>query len=88
MASSPITSRQIAGEKVGAVRYFIFLGSKITVDCECSCEIKMLAPWKESYDKLRWHIKKQRHLFADKDLYSQSYGFFSSLVGMCELDHK
>ena len=34
-----------------------------------------LAPWKESYDKPRQHIKKQRHHFADKGPYSQSYGF-------------
>ena len=71
MACSPITSRQTAGEKVVAVTYFIFLGSKITVDSECSCEIKTFAPWKESYDKPRWYIKKQRHRFAEKDLYSQ-----------------
>ena len=38
----------------------------------------MLAPWKESYDKPRQCIKKQRHDFADKGLYSQSYGFSSS----------
>ena len=55
---------------------FIFLGSKITADGDCSHEIKMLAPWKKSYDKPRQHIKKQRHHFADKGPYSQSYGFF------------
>ena len=48
----------------------------------------MLAPWKKSYDKPREHIKKQRHYFADKGLYSQSYGFFSSHVWMWESDHK
>ena len=48
----------------------------------------MPAPWKESYDKPRQHIKKQRHHFADKGPYSQSYGFSSSHVGMWELDHK
>ena len=48
----------------------------------------MLAPWKKSYDKPRQHIKKQRDYFADKGLYSQSYGFFSSHVWMQELDHK
>ena len=42
---------------------------------DCSHEIKMFAPWKKSYDKLRQHIKKQRYQFADKGLYSQSYGF-------------
>ena len=38
----------------------------------------MLAPWKKSYDKPRQHIKKQRHHFVDKGLYSQSYGFSNS----------
>ena len=47
-----------------------------------------LAPWKESYDKPRQCIKKQRHHFADKGPCSQSYGFFSSYVQMWELDHK
>ena len=53
MASIPITSWQIDREKVEIVADFIFLGSKIMVDCDCSHEIKMLAPWKESYDKPR-----------------------------------
>ena len=44
--------------------------------------------WKKSFDKPRQCIKKERHHFADKDLYSQSYGFSSSHVGMWELDHK
>ena len=48
----------------------------------------MLAPWKESYNKPTWHIKKPRKNFAHKDLYSQSYGFSSSLVWMGELDNK
>ena len=47
-----------------------------------------LAPWKESYDKPRQYIQKQRHHFADKGLYSQSYGFTSSHVQMWKLDHK
>ena len=76
MASSPITSWQIEGKKVEAVTDFILLGSKITVDGDCSQEIKRLAPWKKSYDKSRQYIKKQRHHFADKGLFSQSYGFF------------
>ena len=54
---------------------FIFLGSKITVDSDCSHEIKMLAPWKESYDKPRQHIEKQRLYFADKGPYSQNMVF-------------
>ena len=46
------------------------------------------APWKKSYDKPRQHIKKQRHLFANKVLSSQSYGFSSSHEWMWELDYK
>ena len=42
----------------------------------------MLAPWKESYDQPRQHIKKQRHYFASKGPSSQSYGFSSSHVWM------
>ena len=49
---------------------------------------KMFVPWKESYNKSRQHIKKQRHHFANKGLSSQSYGFSSSHVWMWELDHK
>ena len=48
----------------------------------------MLAPWKESYDKLRQLIKKQSHYCSNKGPYSQSYGFSSSHVWMWELDHK
>ena len=51
MTSSPITSWQIEGEKVEPVTDFIFLGSKVTADGDCSH--KMLAPWKESSDKPR-----------------------------------
>ena len=47
MASSPITSWQIDGE---TVTDFIFISFKITVDGDCSHEIKTLAPWKKSYD--------------------------------------
>ena len=43
----------------------------------------MPAPWKKSYDKLRQHIKKQRHYFANKGPYSQSYGFPVVMYG-CE----
>ena len=45
MASSPITSWQIEGEKVEAVTDFIFLGSKITTDGDCTHEIKRLLLW-------------------------------------------
>ena len=58
MASGPITSWQIDGEKVETVTDFIFLGSRITADGDCSHEIKrhLLAPWKKSYGKPRQHI--------------------------------
>ena len=53
MGSSPITSWEIDGETMETVWGFIFGGSKITVDGDCSHEIKTLAPWKESYDQPR-----------------------------------
>ena len=58
MASSPIISWQIEGEKVEAVADFIFLDSKITADSDCSHEIKRHLPLKESYDNPRQYIKK------------------------------
>ena len=61
-----------------AMTGFLFLGSKITANGECSHEIKTLAPWKESYDKPKQHIKKQRHHYPDKGPSSQGYGFSSS----------
>ena len=82
MAYGSITSWQIDGETMETVTDFIFLGSKITADGDCSHEIKILAPWKKSYDQPRQHIKKQRHYFANKGLSSQSYGFSSSHVWM------
>ena len=60
VASGPITSWEIDGETVETVSDFIFLGSKITADVDCSHEIKrtylltyLLTPWKESYDQPR-----------------------------------
>ena len=77
MASSPITSWKINGETMETVTGFIFLGSKITVDGDCSHEIKRhFFLWKKGYHKSRQYIKKQRHYFANKGLTSQSYGFF------------
>ena len=83
-ASGPITSWQIDEETVETVTGFIFLGSKITAEGDCSHEIKrrLLAPWKESYDQPRQRIKKQRHYFANKGPSSQSYGFSRSHVWM------
>ena len=70
------------------VRDFIFLGLKITADNNCSYEIKLLGPWKKSYDKPRQHIRKEIHHFADKGPSSQSYGFSNSHVRMWELNYK
>ena len=72
-----------------AVTDFIFLGSKITVDGDCSQEIKRhLFLGRKAMEKLDSVLKKQRHYFAKKDLYSQIYGFSSSHVWMSELDQK
>ena len=79
IASSPISSWQIDGE---TVTVFIFLGSKITADGDCSHEIKghLLLRRKAM---TRQHIKKQRHYFADKVVYSQSMVFPVVMYG-CE----
>ena len=66
MASGPITSWEIDGKTVEKVSDFIFGGSKITADGDCSHEIKTFTPWKESYDQPRQHIQKQRHYVANK----------------------
>ena len=52
MASGPITSWQIEGEKVETMTDFIFLDSKITEGCDFSHELRMPASWKKSYDEL------------------------------------
>ena len=80
MASGPITSWQIDGETVEIVTDFILGGSKITVDGDCSHEIKTLTLQKESYDQPRQHIKKRRHYLVNKGPSSQAYGFSSSYV--------
>ena len=83
MAPGPITSWQLDVEKMETVTDFISSDSKITVDSDCSHEIKRcLAPWEKSYDKPRQHIKKQRHHFTNKGPSSQSYLFFQYHVWM------
>ena len=90
MASGPITSGQIDGEKVGTVTDFIFLGFKITVDSDHSHRIKryLLFGGKAMTNLDNECIKKQRHHFADKGMYSQSYAFPSNHVQMWQLNHK
>ena len=80
MVSSHITSWHIDRETMETVTDFIFLGSKITADGDCSPEIKTLTLWKESYDQPRQHIKNQRHYFVNKGPSSQGYDFSSSHV--------
>ena len=87
-ASGPINSWQMDGETVGTVADFILGGSKITVDVNCSHEIKRrLLLGREVMTNLD-SILKSRHYFATKGPSSQGYGFSSSCVWMWELDYK
>ena len=90
MASGPITSQQIDGENMETVTDFIFLAPKSLWTVTAAMKLKdacslvggkktkqnTLASWKKSYDQHRQRIKRKRHHFAYKGLYSQSYGFF------------
>jgi len=67
---------------------FIFLGSKITANGDCSHEIKRCLLLGRKAMQPRERIKKLRHYFADKGPSSQSCGFTSSYVWIWELDHK
>ena len=80
ISSGPITSWEIDGETMETVTDFIFLGSKISADGECSHEIKKgLLLGRKAMANLE-SMLKSRHYFADKGPYSQSYGFSSSHV--------
>ena len=75
IASGPITSWEIHGETMETMTDFIFLGSKITADDDCSHEIKRhLRLGRKAMTKLD-SILKSRHYFASKVPYSQSCGF-------------
>ena len=88
MVSGPITSWQIDWETVEAVTDFIFLGSKIIADGDCSHEIKRhLLLGKKVMTNIE-HIKKQKRYFANKGLSSEGYGYSSSHIWMWELDYK
>ena len=81
MTSGPITSWQIDGETMEIVTDFIFLGSKITADGDCSHEIKRcLLLRRKAIPQPRQHDKKQRNYLTDKGPSSQSYGFSSGHV--------
>ena len=83
MASSPITSWKIDGETMETVRDFIFLGSKITADGDCSHETKRcLLLGRKAMTNLDSVLKKQKHYFANKGPSSQGYGFSNSHVWM------
>ena len=83
MASGPIISWQIDGETVETVADFIFLGSKITADGDCSHEIKrLLLLGRKVMTNLDSIIKNQRHYFVNKGLSSQGYGFSIGCVWM------
>ena len=82
MASSPIISWQIDGETMETVTDFILGGSKIIVDGDCGHEIKRCLLLGKKAMTNPDHVLKSRHHFANKGLYSQSYGFSSSHVWM------
>ena len=87
MASGPITSWEIDEETGETISDFIFGGSKITADGDCSHEIKRhlllgRTPWKKRYDQPRQHIKKQRHYLANKSPSSQGCSFSGGHVWM------
>ena len=83
MASGPITSCQIDGENVETVSDFIFLGSKINVDGDCSHKIKrLLLLGKIAMSNLDCALKSRDNHFANKGPSSQSYGSSSSHVWM------
>ena len=82
-ASGPITSWQIDGGTVETVSDFIFGGSKITEDGDCSHEIKRhLLLERKVMTNLDSILKKQRHYFANKGPSSQGYGFSCGHVWM------
>ena len=92
MVSGPITSWQMEEEKVKVVTDFLFLGSKITVDGDCSLEItQWLLLGRKTLTNLDSVLKSsafQRHCSADKGLCSQGYGLPSGHVQLWELGHK
>ena len=81
MASGPIIPQKIDWETMETVTDFIFLGSKISAHGDCSHEIKRcFLLGRKAMKNLDSIKKKQRHHFANKDPYSQNYGFSSSFV--------
>ena len=83
MASGPITSWEIDGEPVEIVSDFIFLGSKITADGDCSHEIKMFAPWKKVMTNLE-SILKSRDITLPARLHLVKAMVFPVVMCGCE----
>ena len=84
MASGPITSWEIDGERVETVETVsnFILGAPKSLQMVTAAMKLKDTPWKKSYDQPRQHIQKQRHYFANKGLASQGYGFSSGHVWM------
>ena len=83
MASGPFTSWQMDGEVMETVIDFIFLGSKITADGDCSHKIKRcLLLGRKAMTNLDRVLKMQRYYFGNKGPYSQTYGFCNSHIWM------
>ena len=82
LASGPTTSRQVDGETMEMVTDFIFLGSKITADGDCSHEIKRRLFLGRKFMTNLDSVLKSRHYFTNKGPSSQRYGFSSSHVWM------
>ena len=88
MAYGPITSSQIDGETMETVRDFIFGGSQITIDSDCSHEFKRCLLLGRRVMTTQQHITKHRYYFANKGPSSRSYDFSSAPVWMWDLDCK
>ena len=84
MVSGPIISWQMDGGKWKQWQILFSWAPKSLQLVTAAMRLKMLAPWKKSYEKSRQHIKKQRHYFANKGLSSQSYYGFPVVMYGCE----
>ena len=82
MASGPISSWQMGKQRKQSETFWGGGGLKSLQMLTAATKLKLLAPWKKSYDQPRQHIKKQRYYFANKGTSSQSYGFSSNHVWM------
>ena len=82
MTSGPITSWQIVGETMEKGQTLFSWAPKPLQMVTAVMKLRLLAPWKKSYDQPRQHIKNQRHYFTSKDPSTQRYGFSSHHVWM------